>query len=222
MSSTQLTKAFEPARRNCVSSSKSLTSAPLRSAASRMSSVLPTSFGRTTWWSSMKKTVVFGRRDELVDLRQVGALRLRREAAGARLAQPMRLVEDQDVDVVRLGVAELVEVAELRLAGAAADDAAHVLGEGLAAGGVHGVVAALRELADEVERDDRLARARPALDEDDRFLRVVEAIARLRQDRFERDALLVEEHEVALGLDHRRGVLEELAAGAVLRLEHRP
>ena len=31
----------------------------------------------------------------------------------------MRLVEDEDVDVVRIGVAELVEVAELRLAGAA-------------------------------------------------------------------------------------------------------
>jgi hypothetical protein len=50
--------AFEPERRNCVSSSKAETSAPLRSAASRMSWVLPVSFGRTTWWSSMKKTVV--------------------------------------------------------------------------------------------------------------------------------------------------------------------
>ena len=114
------------------------------------------------------------------------------------LAQPMRLVEDEDVDVVRIGVAELVEVAELRLAGAVADDAAHVLGEGLAAGGVHGVVAALGELADEVERDDRLAGARPALDEDDRLLRVVVAVAGLGQDRFERDALLVEQHELAV------------------------
>lgn len=131
----------------------------------------------------------------------------------------MRLVEDEDVDVVRIGVAELVEVAELRLAGAAADYAAHVLGERLAAGGVHGVVAALRELADEVERDDRLAGARPALDEDDRLLRVVEAVAGFRQDRFERDPLLVEEHEVALSPDHRRGVLEELTAGSVLRRE---
>ena len=102
----------------------------------------------------------------------------------------------------------------------AADDAAHVLGERLAAGGVHGVVAALRELADEVERDDRLAGARPALDEDDRLLRIVVAIAGLRQDRFERDALLVEEHELAVRLDHRRGVLEQLAARPVLRLEH--
>ena len=64
-----------------------------------------------------------------------------------------------------------------------------------------------------------LARARSALDEDDRLLRVVEAVARLRQDRLEGDALLVEEHEVALRLDDRRCVLEELAAGAVLRLE---
>ena len=76
------------------------------------------------------------RLDELVHLRDVGALRLRREAAGAGVAQPVRLVQDEDVDVVGIGVAELVEVAELRLAGTAADDAAHVLGEGLAAGGV--------------------------------------------------------------------------------------
>ncbi len=31
----------------------------------------------------------------------------------------MSLVEDEDVDLVRIGVAELVEVLELRLAGAA-------------------------------------------------------------------------------------------------------
>ena len=58
-----------------------------------------------------------------------------------------------------------------------------------------------------------------ALDEDDRLLRVVVAGASLGQDRFERDALLVEEHELGLGRDHRRGVLEELAARAVLGLE---
>ena len=85
---------------------------------------------------------------------------------------------------------------------------------------MHGVEAALRELADEVERDDRLAGARPALDEDDRLLRVVVAVTRGRQDRFERDPLLVEQHEVAVRLDHRRDVLEQLAARPVPREQH--
>ena len=62
-------------------------------------------------------------------------------------------------------VAVLVEVAELRAAGALADDAADVLGEGLAAGRVLRVVAELRQLADQVQRDDALAGAGAALDD---------------------------------------------------------
>ncbi len=80
-------------------------------------------------------------------------------------------------------------------------------------------VVAIGQLAHEVERDDALAGSGAALDEDDRLLRIVVAGASLGQDRLEGDPLLVEEHELAGGHDHGRGVLEELAAGAVLGLE---
>ena len=52
------------------------------------------------------------------------------------------------------------------------------------------------------------------------FFGLMVAIASRSQDRFERDALLVKERELAVRLDHRRDVLEELAARPVLRLEH--
>lgn len=71
-----------------------------------------------------------------------------------------------------------------------------------------------------MERDDRLAGARPALDEDDRLARVVEPVAGLRQDGLECDSLLVEQHEVAVGRDHRGRVFEELAARSIPRLEN--
>ena len=86
-------------------------------------------------------------------------------------------------------VAEVLEQG----AGAAADDLAQVLGERLRAGQVEGPEAELGELGDEVDRDDRLAGAGPALDEEDDLLLVLAGAADLIDDRVVGDELLVEE-----------------------------
>ena len=55
-----------------------------------------------------------GRGDELVDLRPSGAERGTRVAVGGGLADAVRLVEDQDVEAVPLGVHELLKYLNIR------------------------------------------------------------------------------------------------------------
>ena len=82
----------------------------------------------------MKKTDDAARVEDVVDLGLAGSRLRRREAARADRPDPVRLVEDRDVELVGdgRGVAEVLE----QRAGAAADDLAQVLGERLRAGQV--------------------------------------------------------------------------------------
>ena len=109
------------------------------------------------------------------------------------------------------GVAEVLE----QRAGAAADDLAQVLGERLGAGQVERAEAALGELRDEVEGDDRLAGAGAAFDEEDDVLLVLAGAADGVEDRVVGDELLVEEHERRLVADDAGDVVEQ----ALVRLE---
>ena len=160
--STHLMNESEPFERNCACE---LEVADLERRAwrrtSRMRSVLPTSPGRTTCRSSMKKT------DTRLASRMssIWALPVRAFAGVKRLVLIVRMrwassrttTSSGSVDV--RGVAEVLE----QRARPAADDLAQVLGERLGAGDVEGLEAQRGQLGDEVDRDDRLpgARARP-------------------------------------------------------------
>ena len=93
--STHWMNESEPFERNCASSSNSRTSSERLAAASRIRSVLPTSPGRTTCRSSMKKTETRRRVEDVVDLGLARARLRGREAAGADRPDPVRLVEDR-------------------------------------------------------------------------------------------------------------------------------
>jgi len=72
----------------------------------------------------------------------------------------------------------------------------------------------------ELQGEDGLAGPRPAVD-DERGLRVpVGELGDLREDGVEHDELLIEQGVDRLALDHRGGVLEELAVRAVGALAH--
>ena len=96
--------------------------------------------------------------EDVVDLGLARARLRGREAIRADRPDPVRLVEDRDVEPVGdgRGVPEVLE----QRAGPTTDDLAQVLGEGLGAGQVERAQATLGELGDEVQGDDRLAGAR--------------------------------------------------------------
>jgi hypothetical protein len=113
--------------------------------------------------------------EEFLDLGLVGAVSA--EAVVARLADAVGLVADEDVDLVALGLDVAVEVLELHLR-AHADDSTDILGEGLRACCVLGVVAEFAELAHEVQGDDGLPGAGATPDEHHDLLLLVEALLR--------------------------------------------
>jgi hypothetical protein len=101
---------------------------------------------------------------------------------------------------------------------AGADPLADGVGERRRAGRVVDGVAVGRELGDEVQRDDRLAGAGPAADDEHRLGVEVAGLGDLGEDRLEHHLLLVEQHVGRLALDHRRGVVEQLLVRPVLAL----
>ena len=195
MLSTHWMNESEPFERNCASSSKSRTSIDRLAAASRIRSVLPTSPGRTTCRSSMKKTVT-----RLASrMSSIWALPVRAFAGVKRLVLIVRMrcasSRIDDVELARSTVA--VSRKYLNSAPARPPTILRRFSVNALEPVTWSVLRpALGELGDEVERDDRLAGAGPALDEEDDVLLVLAGAADRVEDRVVGDELLVEEHEV--------------------------
>ncbi len=124
----------------------------------------------------------------------------------------MRLVGDEDVEAVGVGVHELVEVAEerRRAGSAVAGHLAQRLGEGAGASGVRHPDPAPAQLAEQGEGDDALPTARAAGDDDDALVVAAPGLLDLVQDEVERHLLLVEQNELLAVLDLCRSMLQEL------------
>ncbi len=213
MLSTHWMNESEPFERNCASSLKSRTS--IAALGGRLADQV-----RAADLARAHDLQVIDEEDgdparveDVVDLGLARARLRGREAARADRPDAVGLVEDRDIELVGdgRGVAEVLE----QRAGPTADDLAQVLGERLGAGQVERVQAALGELGDEVERDDRLAGARAALDEEDDLLLVLAGAADGVEDRVVGDELLVEERERRLVADDAGDVVEQ----ALVRLE---
>ena len=146
--------------------------------------------------------------EDVVDLGLAGARLGRREAARADRPDPVRLVEDDDVErlVDGRGVAEVLE----QRARAAADDLAQVLGERLrarsrgASGGPSAASSATRLTA-----MTDFPVPGPALDDEDDLLLVLAGAADRIDDRVVGDQLLVEEREDGLVADDPGDVVEQ-------------
>ncbi len=129
-------------------------------AACSITATLPISSGRTTWFSSSRKTGHLGHLDQLVDLRQVERLcfGVKRLFEVSRMRWASSQIEH--VELVGIGIAELVEVAE-ELGGAPANLLPKRRGEGATARRVTDVPAPLGEVAEHAGRDHALAAPRP-------------------------------------------------------------
>ncbi len=179
-----------------------------------MCSTDPTSSGRTTCRSSMKKTDTFA----AFSSSSIWCLSLRFEAFVKRFQLCLRIRCDssqmQHVDLVGLRLLVGVEVLELHRA-ACADDLPQGLGERLRARRVVCVVPLEQQIGHQVDGDDGLPRSRAATDDEDRLLAIVEALARAVERLLVDDELLVEEHVGRISLDDssRRGPSASCSAG---------
>ena len=204
----------EPFERNWAWSSNSRTSSERFAAASRIRSVLPTSPGRTTCRSSMKKTDTrpASRMSSICafpDRALAGVKRLvlmvRMRCASSRMT-----TSSGSVDVLR--VAEVLE----ERARAATDELAQVLSERLRAGDMERPEAERRHLGDEVDRDDRFAGARTARDDERDLVLVLAGDSDRIDDGVVGDLLLVQEREHGLVADHSSDVVEQALVGPKL------
>ncbi len=141
--------------------------------------------------------------NQFVDLRPASAELGFRVPVYGGLADAVCLVEDQDVEIVGLGVHELVEVLEhpLHALLASAGDLAKGLGERARAGRVKHAATAAGEFAEQRQRDDALAAAWTAGDDDDGLLVCAARALDLVQDHRMRQLLLRDEDELLAPLD---------------------
>ena len=152
--------------------------------------------------------------DQFLDLWSPGAQRGTGVPVGRGLLDAVRLVEDEDVEAVLLGVDELVVVLEhlLHARCPAAGDAAQGLGERRGARRVQDGATLTGELAQQAQGDHALARARTPGDDDD-FLGVGAA---RRFDRAQhlrvRHLLFVQQREHLALLDFLGGECHQLLA----------
>lgn len=159
--------------------------------------------------------------DEFVDLRPAGAVFGAGVAVGRCLADAVGLVADQCAEAVLLGRHEAVEVLEeiLHLTSPGSRHLPHRLSEGLRTGRVQGRNTPAVQLAEQLQSDDALARARTAGDDHD--LLVVGLLRPPYRVEHETvgDLLFVEEDELLAFADLLGGDGHQLSGGHRRRAE---